>query len=79
MALTLNGARNWPDSKALRRVGEIRIGKPAKIQEIFDSISEAVSATIPEIKAYITEHAEFQEIGERMTQEWEKGRTLSLS
>jgi serine/threonine-protein kinase HipA len=78
MALTLNGTKNWPDAKALRRVGETRIGPPAKISEIFDRVSDAVAQTIGDAKEYIRAHQEFGEIGERMIKEWEKGRLLSL-
>jgi len=31
-----------------------------------------------EVRAHMRQHPEFAEIGERMLQEWEKGRTLSL-
>ncbi len=79
MALTLNGTKNWPDAKALMRVGETRVGSPAKIREIFEHISDALSPTIMEIRSYIREHPDFKEVGERMLQEWEEGRIRSLT
>jgi len=78
MALTLNGTTNWPDAKALRRVGQTRVGTPAKIREIFERISEALSQTVPEVRSYIQEHPDFKEVGENMLREWETGRNLSL-
>jgi serine/threonine-protein kinase HipA len=78
MALTLNGTTNWPDAKALRRVGETRTGTPAKIREIFEHISDALSQTVTEVRSYIQMHPDFKVVGERMLEEWEKGRNLSL-
>lgn len=78
MALTLNGTTNWPDAKALLRVGLTRVGTPAKIREIFERISEALSQTVPDVRSYIQEHPDFKEVGESMLGEWEKGRSLSL-
>src|SRR6266853_1463209 len=44
LALTLNGATQWPDSKVLRRLGETRMtGTPAKIRAILERISDALS------------------------------------
>jgi len=78
MALTLNGTTQWPDSKALRRFGETRmVGTPAKIREIFERISDALSQTANELRSYKKEHVEFTEVGQKMLQEWETGRQLS--
>ena len=78
MALTLNETTNWPDAKALRRVGQTRVGTPAKIREIFERISEGLSQTVPVVRSYIQEHPDFKEVGENMLREWETGRNLSL-
>jgi serine/threonine-protein kinase HipA len=79
MALTLNGTTRWPDAKALQRVGETRTqGTPSRIKALFEQIAEALSDTTKELRKYITEHAEFKDVGERMLQEWEKGRDFSL-
>jgi serine/threonine-protein kinase HipA len=79
LALTLNGTTEWPDSKALRRLGETRMsGTPAKVREIFERISDALSQTATEVRSYATEHPDFAEVGERMLGEWEKGRKLSF-
>ena len=78
MALTLNGTKDWPDAKALRRVGETRAGTPEKIRQIFEHIGDAVSQTVGDVHTYIRAHQEFKEVGERMLHEWDKGRRLSL-
>jgi serine/threonine-protein kinase HipA len=75
LALTLNGTTQWPDNKALRRLGETRMsGTPAKVRQILERISEALSQTEIDLRSYIKEHSEFKDVGERMLQEWEKGR-----
>jgi serine/threonine-protein kinase HipA len=79
MALTMNGTTKWPSSKELRRLGETRMGgPPAKVRQILERIDEAMAHTRPEIRSYIKEHSEFEEIGERMLKEWEKGASQSL-
>ncbi|MGC2209030.1 MAG: type II toxin-antitoxin system HipA family toxin [Candidatus Korobacteraceae bacterium] len=79
MALTLNGATKWPSAKQLQRIGETRMGgTPARVRQILEHIAEAISGTSTEVHAYINEHPDFTEIGERMLQEWEKGIALSL-
>jgi len=75
LALTLNGTTQWPDNKALRRLGETRMSStPAKVRQILERISEALSQTEIDLRSYIAERAEFKDVGERMLQEWEKGR-----
>ena len=79
MALTLNGTTEWPDEKALRRLGETRLSvSPAKIRQILPRISDALSDSAADVRSYIQQHPEFAEVGERMLPEWEKGRELSL-
>ncbi len=79
MALTLNGSTRWPGAKELRRLGETRMmGTPAEVRHIAERISNAISETEVDVRSYIKEHPDFADIGERMLQEWDKGRTLSL-
>ena len=79
LALTLNGTTQWPDSKVLRRLGETRMtGTPARIRAILERVSDALSQTETDLRSYIKEHPDFREVGERMLQEWVKGRQLSL-
>jgi len=79
MALTLNGTTKWASAKELQRLGETRMGgSPARVREILERISSAIDNTSKELRAYITDHAEFEEIGNRMLHEWEQGVALSL-
>ena len=79
MALTLNGTTKWASAKELQRLGETRMGgAPARVKEILERVGAAIASTSQEVGAYIKEHKEFDEIGNRMLQEWEQGATLSL-
>src|SRR5437868_12129247 len=74
LALTLNGSTKWPTAKELKRLGETRAGgTPAKIREVLERIDAGIAATTTELRAYLKEHAEFEEIGNRMLHEWEQG------
>jgi len=79
LALTLNGSTKWPTAKELKRLGETRAGgTPAKISEILKRIDEAMQATTKEVGAYIKDHPEFAEIGQRILDLWEIGISTSL-
>jgi len=79
MALTLNGTTKWASAKELQRLGETRMGgTPAPVREILERIDTAIVATSKEVRAYIKDHKEFDEIGNRMLEHWEQGAALSL-
>ena len=79
MALTLNGTTNWASAKELQRLGETRIGSsPARVREILGRIDASVADTSKELRAYIKDHPDFEDIGNRMLQQWEQGIALSL-
>jgi serine/threonine-protein kinase HipA len=79
MALTLNGRTKWASAKELQRLGETRMGgTPARVKEILERVDAAIAATSQEVRAYIKEHEEFDEIGNRMLHEWQQGVALSL-
>ncbi len=79
LALTLNGATEWPTVKQLRRLGETRAGcTPAKTRHLLERTAEAMADTAREVQSYANEHAEFAEIGQRMLTEWEVGVQTSL-
>lgn len=79
LALTLNGTTSWPEAKALLRLGEIRMrATPSEVRQILERVSEAISATIEEIRGYAREHPVFRDVGAKMIEEWEKGRRHSL-
>jgi len=54
-------------------------GPPAKVRQIFERVSDALSQTEADLRSYMREHPGFSEVGKRMAAEWEKGRLLSLS
>lgn len=79
MALTLTGTTQWPEAKTLRKLGETRVGStPAQVKQILERVAQAMSDVSIEVLSYIREHPEFAEIGQRMLQEWERGREFSL-
>jgi serine/threonine-protein kinase HipA len=79
MALTLNGTTKWPKAKELQRLGETRMGaSPARVREIMGRIGEAIGATSQELRVYTKDHQEFEEVGNRMLQQWEQGAENSL-
>jgi len=79
LALTLNGTTKWPAAKELKKLGETRAGcTPAKIRQVLHRVDESIRETAEEVRSHIKEHPEFAEIGQRMIDEWENGRTNSL-
>ena len=79
LALTLNGTTKWPSAKDLRKFGETRTGAaPAKIRSILESLHQAIQDTAKEVRSYIKQHPGFEELGQRMLQEWKKGSAASL-
>src|SRR5205823_10166362 len=79
LALPLNGSTKWPTAKELRKLGETRGGgTPAKARQTLERIAQAIQETTAEIHDYTSEHPEFEEIGQRMLQEWESGINTSL-
>jgi serine/threonine-protein kinase HipA len=79
MALTLNSTTKWASAKELQRLGEARMGgTPARVREILERVNGAIADTSRELRAYIKDHQEFKDIGNRMVHEWEQGVALSL-
>jgi len=79
MALTLNGSTKWPSAQDLSFLGEKRmVGTPGKVKQILERVADAMTQTMADVRAYIKDHPEFAAIGERMLQEWDKGREFSL-
>jgi serine/threonine-protein kinase HipA len=80
LALTLNGTTKWPSTKELQRLGEAHMsGSPARVRGILERIADAIAATSTSLRTYINDHEEFEEIGERMLQQWEQGIAASLN
>jgi len=79
MALTLMGTTKWASAKELQRLGETRMGgSPARVREILERINGAIADTSKELRTYIKDHPDFEDIGNRMLREWEQGVALSL-
>lgn len=79
MALTLDGSTRWPTAKQLSAFGASRqIGSPATIKAMLEQIAEAVTETAEEIRQYMRDHREFEEVGSRMLAQWEEGLRMSL-
>ncbi|MEP6715371.1 MAG: type II toxin-antitoxin system HipA family toxin [Terriglobia bacterium] len=78
LALTLNGTTRWPTAKELKKLGETRVGTPARIRQLLDSIGDAMRETAEEIRSYIKHQPAFSGTGKRMLQEWEIGVKTSL-
>ncbi len=79
MALTLNGSTNWPTAKELQRLGETRLGgSPARVRAILQCVADAMGVVTTELRAYINNHPDFEEVGTRMLLEWEHGMATSL-
>jgi serine/threonine-protein kinase HipA len=79
LALTLNGTTKWPSTKELKRLGETRLGaSPARVRQILDRVSTAMTTVSIEMREYIKHHPEFEDIGNRMLAEWELGIKTSL-
>src|ERR1700693_3073714 len=73
LALTLNGTTKWPSAKELRKFGETRTGAtPAKVRSILERTYAAIQDTATEDRSYIKQHLEFEELGQRMLQEWKR-------
>ena len=79
MALTLNGTTKWASAKELQRLGETRMGStPARVRKILERINSAIADISDELRVYLKDHSDFEDIGNRMLQEWEQGVMLSL-
>lgn len=79
MALTLHGTTQWASAKELQRLGETRMGgSPARVRAVRERVSDAMAATSKELRAYMREHAEFENVGNRMLHAWDEGMAHSL-
>jgi serine/threonine-protein kinase HipA len=73
-ALSLDGAKKWWPRKTLERFAGAHLSLSVHtVADIISRMAEAVTETCRTIPAYIAEHPEFREIGERMIAEWNEG------
>ena len=75
MALTLNGSTEWPGSKELRKLGEMRTGlRPAQARQVLEQVASAITDTMPRVEESIREREGFAAIGTAMLAAWTAGR-----
>jgi serine/threonine-protein kinase HipA len=75
MALTLNGANQWPTGKELIRFGEGRsLAAQAALLQVLERVCDAVADTEEELLAHGKEHPEFAEVAGQMAAQWKLGR-----
>jgi serine/threonine-protein kinase HipA len=72
--LTLEGKKIWACGKSLHKFATQRLNLSAQIRaDSLASVTGALRATFPEIKAYAEKFPHFRETAKRMVDEWEKG------
>lgn len=73
------GSTNWLTAKELQRLGETRMGRsPAHSREILQRVTHAMEAVAMQIRPYLNDHPESEEVGNRMLVQWEQGIATSL-
>jgi serine/threonine-protein kinase HipA len=79
MALTLNGSTNWPDRKALVRLGQTRcdLGLQA-INLIIEQAADTVAKLAPEVTKYFSRSSAHRQFGGRLLAAWQTGIRESL-
>ena len=79
MALTLNGSTDWPERKALVRLGQTRCDLSLQvISEIIEQAADVLAKLAPEVTKYFNENSVHREIGERLLAAWQTGIRESL-
>jgi serine/threonine-protein kinase HipA len=79
MALTLNGSTDWPDRKALTRLGQTRCDLSLHvINTIFEQSADVLAALAPDVTTYFKDHPAHREIAERLLAAWRTGIRDSL-
>jgi serine/threonine-protein kinase HipA len=68
------GKKTWTPGKNLVKFIAVTFGIPLREQSIIlESISDAVSETVPLLQKKMQEHPEFRDIGKRMLLSWKEG------
>lgn len=79
MALTLNGSTNWPDRKALTRLGQTRCDLSLSvINSAFEQAADVLAALAPEVTRYFDGAAMHREMGDKLLSAWQAGVRASL-
>jgi serine/threonine-protein kinase HipA len=78
-ALSLVGTKKWWTRKVLEKFAVAHLAlSVGKIGQIFAEIADGVNDTRGMISAYVEEHPEFKEVGNRMLAAWNEGVTDTL-
>jgi serine/threonine-protein kinase HipA len=79
LALTLNGSANWPDRKALTRLGQTRcdLSLPV-INAAFEQAADVLATLAPDVTTYFNAAATHREIADKLLAAWQTGIRDSL-
>lgn len=73
-ALSLAGTKKWWPRKMLEKFAIAHLALPVgRVGQIFEEVAEAVTDTRGVLTAYMGDHPEFREVGERMLAAWDEG------
>jgi serine/threonine-protein kinase HipA len=73
-ALAMAGTKKWWPRKMLEQFAVAHLSLPiGRVGQIIEVAADAVAGTKEELSTYMSDHPEFQEIGERMLAAWESG------
>jgi serine/threonine-protein kinase HipA len=79
MALTLNGSTNWPDRKALTRLGQTRCDLSLSvINTAFEQAADVLATLAPEVRMYFNGAAMHREMADKLLAAWQTGVRDSL-
>jgi serine/threonine-protein kinase HipA len=77
-ALSLAGTKKWWPRKLLEKFAVTHLALPVgKVGGIFEEVAEAVNDTRSSLTAYMGDHPEFREVGNRMLAAWNEGVTAT--
>ena len=75
-ALSLSGTKKWWPRKVLEGFAVAHLSLPVGVvSNTFNRMAQAITETRGMVVAYMAEHPEFREIGERMMMAWNEGVT----
>jgi serine/threonine-protein kinase HipA len=79
MSLTLNGSTNWPDRKALTRLGQTRCDLSLQvINATFEQAADVFATLAPNVTKYFNDAAAHREIADKLLAAWQTGIRDSL-
>jgi serine/threonine-protein kinase HipA len=79
MALTLNGSTNWPDRRALTRLGQNWCDLSLSvINTAFEQAADVLATLAPEVRMYFNGAAMHREMADKLLAAWQTGVRDSL-